>query len=102
MRSKNSRGIRGDEEQRLAAVKSVACVTCDADPPSLAHHPIQGLHFVAIAFCEDCHVGPGGIHGDGTMMRLKFGAADQRAVLRAVHLTLERVAALEPAEVLHA
>lgn len=102
MRSKNSRAIRGDEEEHLAAVKSVSCVTCDADPPSIAHHPIQGLHMVTIALCGYCHVGAGGIHGDGTMMRVRFGGADQRAVLRAVDETLRRVAALRPDQVLHA
>ena len=95
MRTKNANPIKADESAHLARVKSVACVLCEHEPPVTAHHPIQGLHWVAVAVCDHCHQGPGGIHGDGTMLRLRYGTNDLRAQLRAVDETLARVAALE-------
>ena len=102
MRSKNGKAIRGSEGEHLARVKSVACVTCDADPPSIAHHPVQGEHFITIAVCAYCHDGKGGVHGDQTMLRLRFGVGGERGELLAIAETLRRVAALPEHLVLHA
>lgn len=97
MRTKNAKPISSCQSEHMANVKRCACVLCDQPPPVSAHHPIQGLHWVAVAVCDHCHQGPGGIHGDGTMLRLRYGTNDLRAQLRAVDETLARVAALETA-----
>lgn len=94
MRTKNASPITAAESAHMRRVKSVACVLCDAPPPSAAHHQIQGLHFTTIALCLPCHQGPMGVHGDKTMLRLKYGTADDRAEQRALNETLRRIAAL--------
>lgn len=94
MRTKNAKAITRVESAHMAKVKRCACVLCDADAPTEAHHPIQGLHMVCIAVCQTCHRGPMGIHGDGTMVRLRYGTNDLRAVIRAINDTAARVAAL--------
>jgi len=55
----------------MADVKRVPCVTCNAPPPSAAHHPddCQGLHFLTIAWCWECHQGPDGWHGTKARQR---------------------------------
>jgi hypothetical protein len=97
MRSKNSRAHDRDESSHLVAVKSVACVTCDSPPPNIAHHVVQGDHYTTIALCEPCHVGKHGIHGDQTMLRLRFRIGGTAGELRAINETLRRVAAIERA-----
>jgi hypothetical protein len=71
MRSKNSKAFTRSESDHIAAVKSVACVVCDAPPPSSAHHVNQGDHFTTVALCWECHQGKQGIHGDKTMWRIR-------------------------------
>ncbi len=46
------------EREHLAMVKALPCSVCDAPAPSEAHHIEQGLQFVAVALCPDCHRGP--------------------------------------------
>lgn len=94
MRSKNSRAHDADESAHLAAVKSVACVCCDAPPPVEAHHVVQGDHFTACALCKECHTGKRGIHGDQSAMRLRFRIGGTAGELRAINETLRRVAEL--------
>lgn len=95
MRTKNAARITPAESAHLAKVKRCACVLCDAPAPSEAHHVIQGEHFVTVALCTACHSGKLGVHGDGTMLRLRYGTNDLRAVIRAINETAARVAALE-------
>ncbi len=71
MRSKNSKAHTAAESSHMAAVKSVACVVCDAPPPSAAHHVNQGQHFTTCALCWECHQGKHGWHGDKTMWRIR-------------------------------
>ncbi len=71
MRSKNSKAHTAAESAHMAAVKSVACVVCDAPPPSAAHHVNQGQHFTTCALCWECHQGKQGWHGDKTMWRIR-------------------------------
>ena len=97
MRTKNARPIDHDESAHLAAVKSVGCVTCDAPPPSIAHHVVQGDHFTTCALCVACHVGKHGIHGDQAMLRLRFRIGGTAGELRAINETMRRVAALQGA-----
>lgn len=92
MRSKNSKAHTAAESEHLARVKLVACVLCDAPPPSVAHHVVQGDHHTTIALCQSCHVGPGGVHGDQTMLRLRYRIAGLQGELRAINETLRRIA----------
>lgn len=71
MRSKNSKAFTKAEAAHLEAVKSVACVICDAPPPSEAHHIVQGDHFTTVALCTECHTGRGGWHREKTMWRIR-------------------------------
>ena len=91
MWSKNSKRHTAAESAHMEAVKSVACVVCDAPPPSIAHHVVQGCHFATVAVCEACHVGKGGIHGDQSMWRLRYRIGGTAAELLALNETLRRV-----------
>lgn len=52
------------ERKHLLAVKELACGVCGAYAPSDAHHIEQGLQYVCIPLCKDCHQGAfNGIHG---------------------------------------
>lgn len=52
------------ERKHLAAVKEMPCGVCGAAGPSDAHHIEQGLQFLCIPLCKDCHQGShNGIHG---------------------------------------
>ncbi len=89
MRSKNSKPIDALESAYLRDVKCVACVVCDAPPFGEAHHPEQGLHYLACAVCPDCHGGPGhphGWHGDKSRWR-----AAKMTEMKAINLTRRRV-----------
>lgn len=90
MRTKNSRALTAAERAHLERVKSSSCVLCDAPPPSIAHHVVQGDHFTACALCIPCHVGCGGIHGDQSMLRLRFRIGGTAGELRAINETLRR------------
>lgn len=92
MRTKNARAIDKTEAAHLAAVKACACVLCDAPPPVEAHHVIQGDHYTAISVCPECHSGKRGIHGDQTMLRLRYRIAGTQGELRAINDTLARIA----------
>lgn len=60
----NSKNIKPDEREHLARVKELPCSVCSASPPSDAHHIKQGLHYLCIPLCKDCHQGQfNGIHG---------------------------------------
>lgn len=92
MRTKNARAITAAERAHLERVKGAACVLCDAPAPSEAHHVLQGDHFTCIAVCPTCHRGPMGIHGDQTMLRLRFKVVGHAGELRALNETLRRIA----------
>ena len=84
MKSKNSRPPDALEEAYLEDVKRVPCVSCNK-VPSEAHHPEQGLHFLAIAWCRDCHRGPDGWHGTRSALPAKV------TVMKAINETRRRV-----------
>lgn len=94
MRSKSSTPFSRWEKKHLERVKSVKCSVCGAPPPGLAHHAIQGDHFTTIALCEECHVGPGGIHGDRSRLRM-FGFEPtpiEHAEMALLNITLRDIA----------
>jgi hypothetical protein len=52
------------ERAYLASIKEMSCGVCDAAGPSDAHHIVQGLQYLCIPLCKDCHQGShNGIHG---------------------------------------
>lgn len=89
MRSKNSKPIADDESDHMAAVKSLQCSVCNAAGPCEAHHIVQGLHFLTVALCDDCHTGSiTGIHG-----RKANWLVRHMTELDALNVTLKRLAA---------
>lgn len=64
MRTKNAKAITRAEKEYLARVKQLPCGVCGEPGPSDAHHIEQGLHFLCIPLCRDCHQGGvNGFHG---------------------------------------
>lgn len=53
-----------NERRHLAIIKELPCGVCGASGPSDAHHIDQGLQYLCIPLCKDCHQGSfNGIHG---------------------------------------
>lgn len=69
MRSKNKRSMDSDEQAFVTEVKMLDCGVCGASFPSEAHEPRQGLWFLCVPLCFDCHRGPHGWHGDKSRWR---------------------------------
>lgn len=64
MRTKNAKPLTRVEQAHLARVKALPCGVCGQHGPSEAHHIEQGLHFLCIPLCDDCHRGGfNGLHG---------------------------------------
>ena len=87
MQSKHKRAQTALEAAHVSKVVSVACVVCDAPPPSEAHEPEQGMWFACVALCAECHRGNGGWHD--TRLRWKLRKVSE---LKAINETLRRVA----------
>lgn len=52
------------EREHVGRVKEMGCVVCGQAGPSEAHEIEQGLWFLSIPLCPDCHRGSfNGIHG---------------------------------------
>lgn len=63
-----SKNLTAKDREHLAAIKSLPCGVCGAAAPSDAHHIEQGLHYLCIPLCKDCHQGShNGIHGRRAM-----------------------------------
>jgi hypothetical protein len=64
----HSKNLTSQDKEHFLKVKSMPCGVCGAAGPSDAHHIEQGLHFLCIPLCKDCHQGPhNGIHGRRAM-----------------------------------
>ena len=60
----HSKNLSKKDREHLFEVKSLPCGVCGASGPSDAHHIEQGLHYLCIPLCKDCHQGShNGIHG---------------------------------------
>ena len=71
MHSKNKKPMTTAERAHVDRVKELPCSICDAPGPSEAHEPVQGLWWISIALCADCHRGAeNGLHGRRTMWRI--------------------------------
>lgn len=89
MHSKNKTRQTAAERAHVERVKSLPCSVCGTAGPSEAHEPVQGLWFVSIALCADCHRGSeNGWHGRKTMWRVH-----KMDELAALAVTIERVQA---------
>lgn len=89
MKSKNKPPMTSAERAHVERVKELPCSVCGAPGPSEAHEPVQGLWFVSIALCPDCHRGSvNGWHGQRVMWRIH--KLDE---LGALNITLQRLAA---------
>lgn len=63
--------LNAKERLHLAKIKSMPCVVCGVSGPSDAHHIEQGLHYLCIPLCKDCHQGShNGIHGRKAMWKV--------------------------------
>lgn len=87
MRTKNAKPITRAEAAHMAKVKMAPCAVCGAPPPSEAHHPKQGRHFITISLCDECHTGRDGWHG--TKARWRLHKMDE---LDAINQTLRNIA----------
>jgi len=68
MQSKNKKPMSKTEREHVARVKALPCVVCAAPGPSEAHEITQGLWFLSVPCCLDCHRGNrNGIHGQKAM-----------------------------------
>jgi hypothetical protein len=85
VRSKNKPAQTAREREHVAMVASIRCVVC-GDAPVEVHEPEQGLWWISIALCPDCHRGPEGWHG--TRLRWTLRKMDE---LSAINKTLARV-----------
>ena len=86
MWSKNKKAMTVAERAHVDRVKELPCSVCGAPGPSEAHEPVQGLWFVSIALCVDCHRGSeNGWHGRKTMWRIM-----KMDELGALNITLAR------------
>lgn len=65
------------EKRHLDRVASLGCAVCGTRPVTVHHiRDGQGMsqrasHWLAIPLCPDCHQGPGGIHGDRSLWRIR-------------------------------
>ena len=51
----NSKNLTAADREHLSNVKSLPCGVCGHAGPSDAHHIEQGLHYLCIPLCKDCH-----------------------------------------------
>jgi hypothetical protein len=66
------------EEKHIEQVKELPCSVCNKEPPSDAHHILEGRipgrkcsGFCTIPLCKDCHQGShNGIHGNQFMWKI--------------------------------
>jgi len=64
MQSKNKKTMTVEERRHVENVKDLPCAVCDAFGPCDAHEIAQGLWYLSIPLCRDCHTNAIlGIHG---------------------------------------
>lgn len=72
MQSKNKPHLTSAERAHVARVKALPCAVCSVpateEQPSEAHEIEQGLWWLSVPLCADCHRGShNGIHGRRAM-----------------------------------
>ena len=84
----HSKNLSKKDREHLFEVKSLPCGVCGASGPSDAHHIEQGLHYLCIPLCKDCHQGShNGIHG-----RKSLWNALKKTELTVLNDTVEKLA----------
>ena len=75
------------EQRHLARVAGLPCAVCGAVGVQVHHlREGQGMgqrasNYLTVPLCPDCHVGPKGLHGDRSLMRIrKLGELDLLAM----------------------
>lgn len=64
MQSRNKPSMTVAEREHVTTIKSMDCACCGAPGPSEAHEIEQGLWWLSIPLCADCHRGSfSGLHG---------------------------------------
>lgn len=87
MHSKNKATPTKAEKDHIEAVKSLPCSVCDLPGPGECHEIVQGLWWVSIALCPDCHRGSrNGLHGQRLMWKLK-----KMDEIKALAVTIKRL-----------
>ena len=72
MQSKNKPTPTTAERAHIERIKGMACVVCGAPGPSEAHEVEQGLWFLSMPLCADCHRGGhNGIHGQRRIWQVR-------------------------------
>lgn len=87
MRSKNKPKPSKAEAAHIERIKEMACIVCDASGPSDCHEPEQGLWFISMPLCKECHQGKDGWHGTRLRWRLR-----KMTELLAINETLRKLA----------
>lgn len=71
MFSKNKPAMTAQERTHVGTIKGMACAVCEAPGPSEAHEIVQGLWFLSVPLCADCHRGGvNGLHGQKAMWKV--------------------------------
>lgn len=87
MQSKNKPAMTAAERRHVATIKEMDCIVCDSPGPSECHEIEQGLWWVSMPLCADCHRGSmNGIHGQQRMWKIK--KLDE---LSALNLTIQKL-----------
>lgn len=87
MQTKNKASMTAAERRHVSVIREMSCVICDSLPPAEAHEPEQGMWFIAIPLCDECHRGKHGWHGDRLRWKLR-----KMTELKAINETLRRLA----------
>ena len=85
MRSKNKPAQSKAEVAHAARIAEQPCIVCSAPGPSEVHEPEQGMWWVSMPLCFECHRGKDGWHG--TRLRWDLRKFSE---LKAINLTIER------------
>ena len=71
MQSKNKKPMTRFEHAHVGRIKEMSCAVCEKEGPSEAHEIKQGLWFLALPLCPDCHRGHrNGLHGQRAMWNI--------------------------------
>ena len=87
MHSRNKPKPTAAQAKHIERVAQLGCVVCREPGPSEAHEPEQGLWWLTIPLCPECHRGKDGWHG--TRLRWALRKMDE---LKAINETLARLA----------
>lgn len=87
MQSKNKPAPTQAEKAHIERIKAMPCAVCWKHGPSEAHEVVQGLWFLSVPLCEDCHRGSfNGIHG-----QKRIWSAKKLTELLALNETLRKI-----------